>query len=195
MGLPCPGLRSASPALQADSLLQNHQGSPWQPLAGVTGPRGEPSPFRPGAPTACSTLRPSAEPEPALSIPVAPGDTQGGSLVCRAELTSGIKLGDQPASQPQPHIGTNQNCSNVGVLRSPSPRLWAGWFRTHPPMSPVCTRPRAELYLGHHLLCGCDTFRATQPSSDKVCAHSNGRSNLRHRDSVLPRHLSSSAGL
>ena len=57
-GLPFPPpngssrLKPESPALQANSLLRSHQGSPWQPLAGVKGPRGELSPFGPGAPTA-----------------------------------------------------------------------------------------------------------------------------------------------
>ena len=44
-----PGIKPESPALQADSLLWSCQGSLWQPLAGVKGPRGELSPFGPGA--------------------------------------------------------------------------------------------------------------------------------------------------
>ena len=44
-----PGIKPESPALQADSLLRSRQGSLWQPLAGVKGPRGELPPFGPGA--------------------------------------------------------------------------------------------------------------------------------------------------
>ena len=93
--------------------------------------------------TGCSKLRLPAETEPALSISGALGDAQGGSLVCRTEVISGIKLGDQRASQYQLHVGTNWNCSNVGVSRPPPLRFWAGQSPTHPLMSLMCAMPRA----------------------------------------------------
>ena len=106
--------------------------------SGIQGPKERAVILQPQSPSYSKPKLPSdAETAPSQGLF---GDPGGGSLTCRTELISEIKLGDHPASQPQLHVGTTCNCSNV-LMPGPHPKgsggdpphVWPGPLRRKAP--------------------------------------------------------------